>query len=114
MLKYYMRNEQGEVTATTDVLVWGLWMEHNWRDRRIADTTLPGGERVSTVFLGLDHGFHWHLEPNPPPVLWELMVFAPEGHYASDYQERFATEAEARKRHDEVVRLLLSGLPLEV
>jgi hypothetical protein len=39
----------------------------------VATTTTPYGERLSTVFLGLDHSFLFQ----GPPILFETMLFAP-------------------------------------
>jgi hypothetical protein len=73
-----------------------------------------GGLRVSTVWLGLDHGFG-----DGPPLIFETMVFdnysgkgimldgKPIGLIAGKdrLQWRYATEAEARKGHMRAVYL---------
>jgi hypothetical protein len=80
----------------------------------------PDGYLVSTVWLGLDHG--WGLGI---PVIFETMVFAPatpesraresrwygepsESEYDFDgiYQDRYATEAGALAGHDQALRWL--------
>ena len=48
---------------------WAKWFET--ADRHVADETICG-KRVSTVFLGIDHGF----DPDGPPILFETMVFS--------------------------------------
>jgi len=73
---------------------------------RVAKTDLPGDVFVSTVFLGLDHGFG---RPGPP-ILFETMVF---GGPMDDYQERYATWDEAEAGHERIVALARrNGLPV--
>lgn len=63
--------------------------------RRVAyDTidTMSEPVRVSTVFLGLDYGFH--MDSNPQ--LYETMIF---GGKHNDYQERYPTKADALEGH---------------
>lgn len=70
---------------------------------RVARTTVSSAADlaktfdVSTVWLGIDHGF----TGSPPPILFETMVFG----LGSDEElcRRYATEAEARAGHTEVV-----------
>ncbi len=65
----YILNEQGEPVAEPDLIKWATWFER--AKRHVADETNDAaGSRVSTVFLGLDYGFHTGL-----PILWETMVF---------------------------------------
>ena len=59
--------------------------------RRVARTEITPDVYVSTVFLGLDHGY----TVDGPPVLFETMVFS--GQFDQE-QERYATWAEARGR----------------
>jgi len=67
--------------------------------RVVAQTTLANGWFVSTVWLGLDHGYG-----AGPPLIFETMIFdrAADGGFGrgdSVYQERYATEAEALAGH---------------
>lgn len=69
--------------------------------RRIAETTLPDGKWVSTVWLGLDHGAGCG-----PPLIFETMVFAPsrDGELRESLDcDRYATAAEAKAGHAEMV-----------
>lgn len=63
---------------------------------RVAIDTINGW-RVSTVFLAYDHRF-WG---NGPPILWETMVFAPDGDVPEDgtVQVRYCSRAEALEGH---------------
>ena len=71
--------------------------------RRVAFDRV-GGAEVSTVWLGLDHGWG-----GGPPLIFETMVF---GGDENEWQARYATEADAMAGHAEVVRKLKLGLPL--
>lgn len=63
--------------------------------RRVSATDLPGGVRISTVFLGLDHGWG-----DGPPVLYETMIF---GGPMDQEQDRYCTRAQAAIGHEEWV-----------
>lgn len=78
-----------------DVLEWGKWFET--ANRHVAQTTLPNGTRVSTVFLGLDHSFS-----DGEPILFETMIFGGEH---NEYQERYSTWEEAEAGHKQAVKL---------
>jgi hypothetical protein len=58
--------------------------------------TKVGDAEVSTVFLGLDHGW----EVDAPPILFETMVF---GGVLDQEQVRYATWAEAESGHAAMV-----------
>lgn len=68
---------------------------------------------VSTVWIGVDHGFTL----SGPPIIFETMVF---GHAGGDGLgpdiecRRYATEAEARAGHDEIVTLILATTQYDV
>jgi len=67
------------------------------KKRRVARTEL-GTVVVSTVFLGIDHGFG-----TGRPVLFETMVFGGEH---DEYQERCCTWDEAEAMHARVVGMV--------
>lgn len=77
-----------------DLLEWARWFDT--ADRRVALTRLPWGAWVSTVFLGLDHGFG-----GEQPILYESMVFWPDGDAYE--QTRCATWSEAERMHEIMV-----------
>lgn len=62
-------------------------------DTRDVATTVVGGYRVSTAWLGVDHG-----TPDAPR-LFETMVFRGARGRTDLAQARYATEAEARAGH---------------
>ena len=83
---------------------WAEEWEQMVRDHRnvVCKTdlwTLLGKVRVSTVFLGIDHGF---LGEGSRPVLWETMVFG-RG-WLREYQERYDSHDEAANRHERIVQ----------
>lgn len=78
------------------MMQWAKLVEdHNYK--RVAQTDLPSGHIVSTLWLGLDHGHHGKR------LIFETMVFGPSGEGDLD-QERYATEAEALAGHEEMVK----------
>jgi hypothetical protein len=92
--------EQGEVKSVTDIFVWAAWFEKadKFEERRVAFSTI-GTVKVSTVFLGLDHGFGMTEEP----VLWETMVF---GGYYDQTCERYTSKAAAQEGHERICQLV--------
>jgi len=74
-------------------------------ERFLARTDLPGGCWVSTVWLGLDHGFGGGL-----PLIFESMVFGPDDMVDLDCR-RYATKEQALQGHDELVTLWTGWTP---
>ena len=74
-----------------DVIQWAIWMETN---RHVAATDV-GPLHVSTIFLGLDHGFSSN--PDAPPILFETMIFG--GADGEQYWKRYASWDEAERGH---------------
>ena len=79
------------------LLEWGRKLEDR-EYRRLAETTLPDGKRVSTVWIGLDHQFG-----ERPPLIFETMVFPSRNDMDEQDCERYTTEAEAKAGHDAMV-----------
>lgn len=67
------------------------------KHQRLAETTLPDGKWISTVWLGLDHG-QWGR-----PLYFETMVFPKQGDFTELECERYSTEEEALAGHAAVV-----------
>lgn len=93
-----MRTEYYKLTGrlpvpVADVIEWARWMETSG-DRHVAATDV-GPLHVSTVFLGLDHGFSNH--PDAPPILFETMIFGDDGE--SHHWDRYASWDEAERGH---------------
>jgi hypothetical protein len=72
--------------------------------KRVAENYV-GPLWVSTVWLGLDHGWG-----DGPPVIFETMVFKTEGadniNWDEDICERYSTEEEALAGHERIVASL--------
>jgi hypothetical protein len=93
------------------------------RDYAVVAQHWVRGWKVSTVWLGLDHGFAW-LPGKTQPVIFETMVFPPgdeageHGTSSEEYTERYSTEAAAQAGHDRalswVVARLGDGAAMEV
>lgn len=74
--------------------------------KRVAYTWIPFG-KVSTVWLGLDHGYL----PRPnAPIIFETMVFPSTG-YTDLYMDRYSTEKEAWRGHWKAVLISLLPIP---
>ena len=91
--------QDGELD-TDALLEWARRFE-DIESRRVAETVIDG-VRVSTVFLGLDHGF------GGAPMWFETMIFG-----GSDYEERCTTWAEAEKMHERAILFLAAREPSE-
>lgn len=73
--------------------LWAKLLE-NSDYKRVAFDKGDNGEKVSTVWLGLDHSFD---DGDGPPMIFETMVFDSEGE--DEYTERYSTEDEALAGH---------------
>lgn len=99
----FVLDENGEAVPERNVLRWGRWMgKHNLE--RIVARTLVGPYTVSTVFLGIDHGFFGE------PRLWETMSFLTEVDNEGFHKSvddlpfrRWAYREEALRGHEEAV-----------
>lgn len=92
-----------EVVPCSDAMVWGAWFET--ANRRVAETML-GRARVSTVFLGLNHGDVF----GRGPALWfETMTFRGDNYSRDVYMARYATWDEAETGHAAAVRRERAG-----
>jgi len=90
------RRDATPITGPNATLEWAEEFER--ADRQICRDELPGNVRVSTVFLGVDHNYG----ETGPPLIFETMIFGGEH---DDYQERYATEVEARVGHARALAL---------
>lgn len=98
-MRWYKINED----KTTEPLPEGQFPEdYGINSRRVGDD-LVDGQRVSTVFLQLDH--NWSTEDHTP-ILFETMIF--DGPYDNEMW-RYATYAEAKAGHDQIVNCLKEG-----
>lgn len=77
---------------------WAASFKTRQADKRVAETTLPDGKWISTVWLGLDHSFG-----SGPPLIFETMVFPSQDDMGDLDCERYSTEAEAVAGHARMV-----------
>lgn len=76
-----------------DPVAWARWFAS--ADRHVAFDRV-GGVEISTVFLGLDHGFGL----SPRPILFETMIF---GGPFDEEQRRYTSWADAEVGHREML-----------
>lgn len=93
--------------AGNELNEYGFRKDFNF-DTRFDLKTEVEGYLVSTVDLGLDHSFG-----DGPPLYYETMIFAKDDDdidYSGEYQERYVTEAEARKGHEKAIKYVKEKL----
>lgn len=61
------------------VMKWAILFEQRDKNRLVGQTRTLYGEKLSTVWLGLDHSFG-----SGPPLIFETMLFAPSIDPAAD------------------------------
>lgn len=98
MLEHYLLDPSGQPRPEPDPLKWAL----AWEKQRVVKSTHVEDFRVSTIFLGLDHGFG-----GGSPVLFETMIFGP-GEERDCF--RYCTRDEALAHHDQLVGKLRDDL----
>lgn len=91
----YYRLDENHNPVSCTLQEWGALYETMQDKRRVARYEVEGCT-VSTVFLGLDHGWG-----EGPPILFETMVF---GGALDREMERYSTWDEAIEGHDRMVR----------
>lgn len=69
---YYILNGK-ETVAIADLKQWADWFENNTKKRRVRETILVDKTRISTVFLGVEHGIE---ESTGMPLVFETMAFS--------------------------------------
>ncbi len=88
-------DKQGKPIGVTD---WAKLVEDR-EYKIIKQETLPNGNWVSTVWLGLDHSFG-----GEKPLIFETMVFSKKGNFLEKDMARYSTLEEAQKGHEEMVK----------
>ena len=94
---HYVLNEKGEPVPVEDkkeLLRWGQMFENQ---NRVVRQEQVGELFISTVFLGIDHGWG-----DGPPILWETMVFA-AGKKAIDCDRCAGNREQAEAMHEVMV-----------
>jgi hypothetical protein len=90
--------ENKQVRRVTSIYEWGKFMEVR-SNRTVAKTTI-GDVKISTVFLGIDHGYGGN------PLWFETMVF---GGPLDEEMERYETWGEAAVGHEKMVARVRAG-----
>lgn len=103
----YILDKNGDPELCEDLLTWGKWFQDSCR---ILQRNQTGNGLVSTVFLGLDHGFCAPGDKNYKPVLWETMVFG--GDFNGEI-DRYCSKEDAIKGHLEMVERVENGIDHE-
>lgn len=102
--RYFILGDDPARPIPVAVERWGRWFENNQEKKRVARTKFPWGTCVSTVFLGLDHGY----DNEADPVLWESMTFPWWGTSGEENDcERYTAYADALAGHKRMVRRAL-------
>lgn len=116
----YIIDENGNVQQATSLSGWSEWLGNPDTEklRKVAYTSFGVGDDgvgiyVSTVFLGLDHGFPELLElygtplSEYKPTLWETMVF---GSPLDGAMERYTCIENAKNGHMRMVERVVTTL----
>ncbi len=94
---YILGGDSGHDSVPCDIWSYMGWVAENDDKRQVAHDEV-GGVRVSTVFLGFDHGHE--ISGRSAPVLYETMIFR---HGKSLGCRRCSTWAEAEAMHARIV-----------
>lgn len=100
---YYTLDANKNIVGTNDICEWGEFFHS--KDRFLA-VEIIDTIKISTVFLGMDHGSPYD---KGPPVLFETMIFGGE---LNGEQERYCSYDEAMAGHKimvERVKATLNG-----
>jgi hypothetical protein len=101
--RYYVLDADHQLVPAANIYEWARMLEGS--DRIVAQDTLPDGTFISTVFLGLDHGWG-----KGPPITFETMVFFPKGEGEdSEIVDRCATWADSEAIHAATLRRYTPG-----
>lgn len=116
MRYHYYINDNGSVKgvsfdeyladATRKNTATGKFAPFEQGGNRVAETTLPDGRWLSTVFLGLNHSHG----DSGLPVLFESLLFEKNGD-STDQQERYFDVEEARAGHARILAELTAVKP---
>jgi hypothetical protein len=105
----YILDQDGNPVPEPDLFRWGAWLERSYEtgERRVAETEIADGIRVSTVFLALDHNYtNFGIGERETPILFETMCFDDYGSIDDEELQlfqRYATRAEALEGHEAIV-----------
>lgn len=99
---YYLLNED-KTTTPVNMLTWVENQDPNNKIVKQDYVTFMGKEfQVSTVFLGIDHGY------DGIPLLFETMIFH-KGTFTDLFCERYHTYDQALSKHEHIVKVMNEG-----
>jgi hypothetical protein len=102
--KYILDKDKNIIPV--ELMEWANWFEDNKNNKHVRWTTIKKyNVDISTVFLGMDHGFS--IGGGHTPVLFETMIFWNDAHDLDHYQERYWTWSQALEGHRETVRKVI-------
>lgn len=105
LIDHWILDDKGR-PVPVDLLTWAKWF--GTADRIVCQETIAQN-RISTIFLGIDHNW-WS---DGPPILWETMTF---GAKLDNEQTRCAgSKEQAEAMHEEMVKAVCeaSGIPYD-
>lgn len=108
---YFMLDEHKNIIPAS-MSQWGMWFSTRY-NKYMYRTYFSDKIFLSTVFLGIDHGWNLNDEPNYRPVLFEtlLMGYEPDD---SEFMQRYCTYQEAELGHAAAVEYLCKEYDLSV
>lgn len=115
MSDYYLLDENKQ-PYKVELLEWARWLENNKKNMHVRFNTIKKfNVDISTVFLGLDHGYpRWSGHTKSyKPVLFETMIFWPSNEELDQYQERYSTWKEALEGHRKAVRMVIDKIRIK-
>jgi hypothetical protein len=102
-MRWYILDAEHHVVPCRDLMTWARWME-DIEHRRVDYTQITDACYVSTVFLGLDHGWG-----KGPPICFETMIFGGPVEL-EDYQWRYSSWDDAEIGHQAAVKKALAAV----
>jgi hypothetical protein len=100
MSEFYILDEDNR-PHPAELMEWGRFFNDIGR-RRVAETLVDDGVRISTVFLGINH----RLFGNGPPLIFETMIF---GGPLDGGMWRYSTWDDAEVGHEMAVKKAQHG-----
>lgn len=101
---FYFNLDENNNVIECDLKDWSdLYETKEGQEKRRVAWDEVNNYEISTVFLGLDHGFHY----TNRPLLFETMVFGEDKHDV--YLERCSTWDEAIEMHKKAIEWVKHG-----
>jgi hypothetical protein len=97
-VKYYLNEDKTYRPA--ELMEWAEQFEY--MDRHVGNDMIEG-KHVSTVWLGIDHGFM-----GGDPLVFETMVFSEHDPWTDIYMDRYSTWHEAVAGHQKAIEWVLA------